>query len=625
MNNDRLPWLRDKVKKLPLDPGCYIMKDKAGKIIYIGKAKALRNRVSSYFRSVEKHTEKVYRMVESVYDFEYIVTASEFEALVLECSLIKEYTPKYNILLKDDKGYSYVKISPGPWSRITAEKQRTDDGATYLGPYTSSFVVSQTVDEANKIFSLPTCTRRFPQEFGKGRPCLNFHIKQCMGVCRGRISEEDYAQTLAAAVDFVKSGSTQALDQLRAEMNTAAENLEFEKAARLRDRIRAIERITERQKVFNTRADNQDIVGFAQVDRLTCAAVLKFRNARLVDKDDYIFTDAGTLQQFRAEFLASYYSTRTDLPKVVSVDGEFDDMEMTERYLTSRAGHKVSLHIPKRSEGYQLVEMARNNAAQRLSHETGRTGREVAALDELARLLGLSAPPTYIEAYDISNIGSDTMVAGMVVFEDARPKKDAYKKFSIKTQFTPDDYACMREVLSRRFQRYFKEQETGRGFGRKPDLILLDGGKGHVGVIRPLLREMGLGDIPVFGMVKDDKHKTRAIAEDGGEIAIHSHRTAFTLVSKIQEEVHRFSIAYSRSKHKATAFELALTQVPGIGEKRARELFRHFKTVKAMKAASVEELAQAPAMTERTAAALYRHLHEDEAPEENLQLTPDKI
>lgn len=611
MNNDRLPYLRNKVKKLPLDPGCYIMKDKSGTIIYIGKAKALKNRVSSYFRSVEKHTDKVYKMVESVYDFEYIVTASEFEALVLECSLIKEYTPKYNILLKDDKGYFYVKISAPPWGRITAEKQKLDDGAIYLGPYTSSFVVSQTVDETNKIFMLPTCNRKFPNEFGKGRPCLNFHIKQCMGVCRGKITEKEYQQVIDSAVEFIKNGSTQAIDKLTDEMMVASENMEFEKAAKLRDRINAINRITEHQKVIYTKADNQDIIGFAQLDKLTCAAVLKFRNQRLVDKDDYIFTDAGELQQFRGEFITNYYSSHTDRPKIVSVDGEFDDMPIIEQYLTQQAGHKVTLHIPKRSEGYQLTQMARNNAAQRLSHETERTGKEVAALDELARLLGLKSAPVYIEAYDISNIGSDTMVAGMVVFENARPKKEAYKKFSIKSQFTPDDYACMREVITRRFNRYFEEQETGRGFGKKPDLILLDGGKGHVGVIRPLLSKMGLGDIPVFGMVKDDKHKTRAIAEDGGEIAINSNRTAFTLVTKIQDEVHRFSITYSRSKHKATAFELSLTKVDGIGENRARALFKHFKTVKAMKSATCEELAEAPSMTVNTATNLYNFLHKN--------------
>lgn len=612
MQNDRLPYLRDRVKKLPQDPGCYIMKDKGGTIIYIGKAKALKNRVSSYFRSVEKHTDKVYKMVEQVDTFEYIVTASEFEALVLECSLIKEYTPKYNILLKDDKGYSYVKISGGKWGRITAEKQKLDDTATYLGPYTSSFVVSQSVNETNKIFLMPTCTRRFPQEFGKGRPCLNFYIKQCMGACRGRISETDYAQVLGNAVEFIKNGSVQAVENLTADMLVASENLEFEKAAKLRDRINAINKITDHQTVINTKVENQDVIGFAQTGLLTCAVVLKFRGQRLVDKDDYVFTDAGDLAQFRGEFITNYYNTHTDRPKTVSVDSELEDQPLIEQYLTKQAGSKVTLLVPKRSEGHQLVEMARSNAAQRLSHETGRTGKEIAALDELARLLGLAATPTYIEAYDISNIGSDTMVGGMVVFEDARPKKDAYKKFSIKTQFTPDDYACMKEVLGRRFSHYFEEKDTGRGFGRKPDLILLDGGKGHVGVIRPLLAELGLGDIPVYGMVKDDKHRTRAIAENGGEIAINSNRSAFTLVTKIQDEVHRFSIAYSRSKHKSAALELSLTKVPGIGESRARALFRHFKTMKAMKAATQAELAATPGMTAKTAENLYRFLHEDE-------------
>ncbi|MEG1760321.1 MAG: excinuclease ABC subunit UvrC [Hydrogenoanaerobacterium sp.] len=610
LQNCRLTYLRDKVKKLPLSPGCYIMKDSGGTIIYIGKAKALKNRVSSYFRSVEKHTDKVYKMVENVYDFEYIVTASEFEALVLECSLIKEYTPKYNILLKDDKGYFYVKISEPPWSRITAEKQKTDEKASYLGPYTSSFVVSQTVDETNKIFRLPTCTRRFPQELGKGRPCLNLHIKQCMGVCCGKISAEEYMQTVNAAVEFIKNGSVQAVQNLNADMLAASEAEEYEKAARLRDRINAINRITERQKVIFTKAESQDVIAFSRSGTLSCAVVLKFRDNRLVDKDDYVLADSGEISQLREEFMTGYYAVRIP-PKLVLCDGKFDGMELVEQYLSEKAGHKVTVHVPERGEGMRFIEMARSNASQRLSHESERTGREVAALDELSRLLGLTKTPVYIEAYDISNIGSQTMVAGMVVFENARPKRDAYKKFSIKTQFTPDDYACMKEVISRRFARYFEEKETGRGFGKKPDLILLDGGRGHVGVVRPILNELGLSDIPVYGMVKDEKHRTRAIAENGGEIAINANRAAFTLVSSIQDEVHRFSVTFSRARHKSTAFELSLTSVAGIGQTRARALFAHFKTIKAMKAASLDELKAVSGISEKTAQGLYVFLHED--------------
>ena len=514
MNNPRLEYLREKVRRLPKEPGVYLMRDKSGKIIYIGKAKALRNRVSSYFRSVEKHLEKVYKMVENVYDFETIVTDSEFEALVLECSLIKQYTPKYNILLKDDKGYSYIKVTPPPFSRIQAVLQKQEnDGCIYLGPYMSSYVVKQTVDEANKVFMLPTCSRKFPQEFRKGRPCLNFHIKQCVGLCRGRIDEAEYAARLEEALDFIRGGSARALERLKEQMLRASENLDFEKAAQYRDRIQAIERITDRQKVVSSKAADADIVAFTQSDSATAAAVLLFRNHRLVDKKDFVFYESGDLSAFRREFLLGYY--REDIPRVIEVDGDFEDRELTEAYFSQKMGHKITITVPQRGEQAKLVEMARNNASQRLSHEVSRTGRELSALDELARLLGLGAPPAYIEAYDISNIGAGTIVGGMVVFEGGRPQKKYYRKFKMKTQLTPDDYASMREMLSRRFARYKEEKSSGEGFGRLPDLILLDGGKGHVAAIQPLLEELGI-TVPVFGMVKDDRHRTRAIAKDGG-------------------------------------------------------------------------------------------------------------
>lgn len=610
MNNPRLEYLREKVKQLPKEPGVYIMRDKSGNIIYIGKAKALRNRVSSYFRSVEKHLEKVYKMVENVYDFETIVTDSEFEALVLECSLIKQYTPKYNILLKDDKGYSYIKITPPPYSRIQAVLQKQEnDGCTYLGPYMSSYVVKQTVDEANKVFMLPTCNRKFPQEFRKGRPCLNFHIKQCVGLCRGRIGEAEYAARLEEALDFIRGGSARALERLEEQMMRASENLDFEKAAQYRDRIQAIQRITDRQKVVSSKAADADIVAFTQSDSATAAAVLLFRNHRLVDKKDFVFYESGDLPAFRREFLLSFY--REDIPRVIEVDGDFEDRELTEAYFSQKMGHKITITVPQRGEQAKLVEMARNNASQRLSHEVSRTGRELSALDELARLLGLGAPPSYIEAYDISNIGADTIVGGMVVFEGGRPQKKYYRKFKMKTQLTPDDYASMREMLFRRFARYEQEKDTDEGFGRLPDLILLDGGKGHVAAIQPLLEEMGM-NVPVFGMVKDDRHRTRAIAKDGGEIAINANKNAFSLVTRIQDEVHRYTIDFSRKSHRKSGMELAMTSVEGIGPARAKALFAAFKTQKAMRQATVEELAAVKGMTSACAQRLYDWLHADE-------------
>ncbi len=613
MDNPRLPYLSDKAHGLPLLPGVYIMKNKAGDIIYIGKAKALKNRVSSYFRSVEKHLPKVYRMVSQVFDFDYIVTDSEFEALVLECSMIKLHTPKYNILLKDDKGYSYIKIFPKEYSRIRQTFQREEDGAEYIGPYLSAYVVKETIDEANRVFLLPTCSKRFPQEFGKGRPCLNFHIKRCMGVCQGRISLEEYHEILAQALEYIKGGSSQSVELMTRQMNEYAENMQFEKAAQLRDRIRAIGKISESQKVVFTSVANQDVIALQRTDTETCAVVLKFRTERLVDKQDFLLGAVDDLDEARQEFLLRYYTTsnRQDLPRKIQLDGPVEDVEIVAQLLSEQAGHKVEIRIPQRGEQLKLMEMAKKNAAEKLSQRGQRTGREVAALDELARLLGLEKPPGYIESYDISNIGSDTVVAGMVVFENGRPLRKCYRKFSIKTVAGTDDYASMSEVLRRRFERYLDPDKQDEAFDRLPDLILLDGGKGHVGTIVPMLAGMGIS-VPVFGMVKDDKHRTRAIAESGGEIAIASHRSAFTLVSSIQEEVHRFSIQYSRSKHQKSALALSLTQCEGIGDKRAAEIYKQFKTVKAIRAASVDELAQVKGMSHPAAERLYQFLHEED-------------
>ncbi len=615
MNNERLPFLRDKARQLPLLPGVYIMRDSTRGIIYVGKAKALRNRVSSYFRSVHKHEEKTFRLVSNVYDFDTIVTASEFEALVLECSMIKQHKPKYNILLKDDKGYRYIRVSGESFPRIAEVKQKplTDDGARYLGPYTSAFVVNETVDEVNKVFLLPTCNKKFPEDFRKGRPCLNFHIKQCMGLCSGKIKQADYAETINHAIQFVSGGSQSTIELLTSRMEQASERMEFERAAAYRDRIRAIERARDRQHVVFAKVSNQDVIAIAQNGAESCAVVLKFREQRLVDKQDYQLGELATLEAARSEFILSYYNQQNEIPKQISLDGDCEDIELIEQYLSEKLGAKVSVHIPQRGEQLKFVQMATANAAQFLAHKIERTGKELQALDELARLLGLPKTPEYIESYDISNYGSQTVVAGMVVFENGRPLKAAYKKFNIKTIDGIDDYGSMREVIGRRFSHYEEEKHTGRGFGRLPDLILLDGGKGHVSSVKPLLDDLGFGSIPLFGMVKDDKHRTRAIAQDGGEISILSTRNAFTLVSKIQDEVHRFSITFMKQKHTKSSFELSLTDVEGIGESRSKALFKHFKTKKAMAAATLEELTAAPQMTKRAAKNLYDYLHPETA------------
>ncbi len=638
MDNPRLDYLRDKVKKLPLSPGIYLMKDKKGQIIYIGKAKALKNRVSSYFRSVENHTPKVYRMVENVWDFEYIVTSSEFEALVLECSFIKQYSPKYNILLKDDKGYHYIRIDGGEYGKITASHQPQKDGARYLGPYLSGYVVNQMVDEVNKAFLLPTCTRKFPQEIGKQRPCLNYHIKQCMAPCSGKISPEEYAEALEEAVNFLKGSGSQIKKILTEKMMQASENLQFEKAARYRDRIRAIDGLRENQKVVSIRYEEEDVIAIVQSSVKCCAVVLQFRDYRLVDKEYFMldemaeFSDAGfaankteqqtsrtVLEELRTQFVLSYYQMKDTVPKAVVLDGESSCRQELEEHLCKKAGRSVQLIVPQKGDQMKLLTMAKENASQQIAEQTKRTGREVSALDELARLLGLHRIPNYIEAYDISNIGSETIVAGMAVFEGGRPLKGAYRKFSVRSVVgKTDDYASMREVITRRLERYEQHKQEGVGFGRLPDLILLDGGRGHVAAVNPIVREMGF-DIPVFGMAKDDRHRTRTIATEDGELSVSSFRAAFDLLTNIQDEVHRFSVTYSRSKHQSKAMDSVLRSVEGIGETRAKNLFLRFRTLKAMEAATIEQLEETPSMTHLAACNLYRALHEGGQPDGDLQ------
>lgn len=604
--NPNLERLSQKARDLSLSPGVYLMKNKEGEIIYIGKAKALKNRVSQYFQQNNpSHNEKVKKMVSQVEDFDYIVVDSEFEALVLECSLIKQNMPKYNILLKDDKGYHYIKITKGEYPRISAQKQLEDDkNAEYMGPFASSFSVSQTVDEVNRIFMLPTCNKKFPQDMKKARPCLNFHIKQCMGVCRGRTSKGEYNDAINQAIAYIKKGEGDLSKRLMDMMNEAAEALDFEKAAKLRDRIAAIKKITDRQKVVMVGAESQDVISFAFIEPTATVAILKFRQSRLVDKEDHVITDVYDISEARQEFLNQYYLSSVDVPKKIIVDSEFEEMKLLEDYLSQKQKHRIYISVPQKGESKQIVDMAYKNAGEKLSKFLSRTAKEVAALEELTKLLALAKAPEYIEAYDISNIGESDMVGGMVVFQNGRPLKKAYKKFKIKNVVGQDDYSSMSEVITRRFNHYFEEKESGEGFGKLPDLILLDGGKGHVATILPIIRGMGL-NVPVFGMVKDSKHRTRAIAADGGEIAISTCKSAFAFITNVQDEVHRFSINYQKTSHKKTTLSLTITRVDGIGEKKAATILKTYKTKEALKAATPEELAKTAKVKIEVATALY--------------------
>ena len=604
-NNNKIKELRKQAMALPLQPGVYIMKDAQSSIIYIGKAKALKNRVSQYFGSDYNHTEKVRRMVSHVDRFEYIVTDSEFEALVLECSLIKQYSPKYNILLKDDKGYRYIRISPPPYSKITVALQKPEDDARYLGPYISGFVVKEAVDEVCRIFQLPTCSRTF----GSGkreRPCLNHYIGQCCAPCAGRLSKEEYDERIEQAAEFLTQGGTKLIARLRERMNEAAENLEFEKAARLRDRIDAIKRLGQKQKVVRSRVAEQDVIALARGEKGVFFEVFRFKKGKLYDREDFQVEEGGSLPSVRAEFLQRYYSMRGHVSPQVTLDGEIDDLELTELWLSEKAGRRVHIVQPQKGEQAQLVEMCRSNAAERAARQAGISGRDAAALDELSRLLGLNEPPRIIEGYDISNTGGSDNVAGMVVFENGQPLKSAYRRFKIKSVVGQDDYGSMREGLTRRLAAYEEHRDENSGFGRLPDLILLDGGRGHVAAVRPVL-EAGGYDIPVFGMVKDDRHRTRAIAADGGEIAINGRRSAFTLISSIQEEVHRYAISYHRQLRSKRGIGTTLTRIEGVGEARARALLKHFGSLKAIRAATVGELAAVKGMSRPAAEAVRRY------------------
>lgn len=611
---ERVKRLRKKSMSLPLRPGVYLMKDKQGTIIYVGKAKALKNRVSSYFGSHYNHTAKVIKMVEHVEDFDYIITDSEFEALVLECSLIKQYSPKYNILLKDDKGYHYVRITNEPWPRIDAVMQLSDDGSEYIGPYTSSFAVRQTVEQVKKIFRLPQCGKTFPVSH-KQRPCLNFHISQCAAPCAGKISHRDYVESVNQAIEFLKGGSDLLIKAMQEEMETAAENLEFEKAAALRDKINAVSKFGEKQKVVSADVAEQDVFALSQTADKACLAVLRFFAGRLCDTEHFLIEAPEDPAQARYELLMRYYSMRERIPPRILIDSLPADCDLLSAWLSEKLGKKVSFAVPQKGGQLKLLEMCRSNAAEKLSLSIGRRGADTQALDELSRLLGLPSPPEYIESYDISHTAGTENVAGMVVFKSAHPYKAAYKRFKIKGFDGQDDCASMAEVLERRFRHYLEEnakpegEKRDEGFARLPDLILLDGAQMQVNAVKAVLIQLGI-DVPVFGMVKDSSHRTRAITGEGGEISINSKRSAFTLVSTIQEEVHRFAIEYHR-KRRSAGISTTLVQIEGVGKKRAAALIKEFKSVSAISKASVAELESAKGIDKRTAQAVYDHFHSD--------------
>ena len=578
--------LYQKACMLPLLPGVYIIRDKSDTIIYIGKAKRLRIRVSQYFREGVPHDNKV------------IVCQSEFEALVLEASQIKAHTPKYNILLKDDKGYSYIRVTREDWPRLSFTLQKEEDGAEYIGPYTSSFAARQMAETAMDAFLLPRCSKRFPQEIGKGRPCLNAHIGKCMAVCSGKISCETYNQAVKNAVHLIRYGKKDILKTLNERMQEASDRLEFETAALLRDQINAITKLTAGQKVVVDPDVEMDVVALAGTPDSVCAAVLRFREGRLTDKREFLFHDTSDID-----------AVRDALPP---------DMDALQQALNQKRGSEVQLYVPQRGDKAHLVEMAHTNAVERLARESGRYAREEKLLDELAQVLGLAKPPRAIESYDISNWGDGSSVCGMVTFKDGKPFKAGYRKFKMKTVAGTDDYASLAETVSRRAAEYEKYAELAKKgepcsnwFGQKPDLLLMDGGRGQVSAAKDALAGTALADVPLYGMVKDDHHRTRAIVDsDGREIAINMNRGTFTFITAIQDETHRFANAYRKQQMKQKSYSSTLTEIPGIGPKTAKALMAQFKSVGAVKEATPDQLENTPGVGKQTAQIIYAYFHE---------------
>ena len=607
---EKINKLRKKAMALPLKPGVYIMKNTNGDIIYIGKAKVLKNRVSQYFGSDTNHSEKVKQMVSNVKDFEYIICDSEFEALILECSLIKQHTPKYNILLKDDKGYHYIKITNGNFRTIKTALQKDDDTADYIGPYSSAFVVKKTVEETQKIFKLPQCNKEFVGKKEQNRPCLNYYIGACSAPCSNKIKKDDYELMVDEAIDFIKGGSKLSLKQLEKEMNSASENLQFEKAAKIRDRIKAIKSISEKQKVISSSYDNQDVFAFVSNSKKVAVEVFSFRNSRLSDRKQYYLDLNDDLFSFRSSFIKQFYLTN-DIPKRIAVDEQFEDVELISRMLSEKLGKKVEITIPQIGEQKRLIEMCKTNALEYIAELEGRHAHLSSALEELQTLLNLDKVPQYIEAYDISHTMGHENVAGMVVFQNGKPLKSAYKKFKIKSFDGQDDCRSMAEVLERRLLEYLNPQKRDASFSKLPDLILLDGGITQLNAVEAVLNRLNI-KVNVFGMVKDSKHKTNAITSNGGEIAIKSNRSAYTLVSNIQEEVHRFAIGFHRKSAQRVMLQTELTEIPGVGVATAEKLLKHFKTMSAIKKAKFDELCKVKGLSKSTAQNIYTYFNTKE-------------
>ena len=602
--------LKEKAHSLPLKPGVYIMQDKQSAVIYIGKAKALKNRVSQYFQDSASHTEKTRAMVNQIDHFDVIVADSEFEALVLECSLIKRHQPRYNILLKDDKGYPYIRLSvQEEYPRFSLVNRPAQDGARYFGPYGSRGSTQAIIEALRSALRLPSCGKKFPRDIGKERPCLNHHMGQCDGYCRGAQLKADHDEAVVQAVSLLEGRYKEVMADLTAEMERAAEELRFEKAAQIRDRLRAIELLGKRQKVVAGSLADTDVVGFFRGEAKSCFVVLHYVDGDLAAKDMELLE---TPMEEQAEDIVSslvkqYYGGRNSLPKQILLPCEIADRVPVTRLLSEQVGRKVELLTPQRGAKMDLIRMANGNAKEEVERATTREERQNKLLATLAHMLGMEHSPRRMESYDISNTGSSDIVASMVVYVDGKPLKRDYRRFKLKDMDGPDDYAAMEQVLTRRFRRMLDGDEK---FVEVPDLLLIDGGQEHVRVAQNVLENLGL-DIPAYGMVKDDRHRTRALVRpDGREIGVQAVPALFALIGQIQEETHRFAIEYHRQLRSGHVKTSVLDKIPGVGDKRRQQLLKQFKTIKAIKSASLEQLAEI--VPQNTAKAVYEYFREKE-------------
>ncbi len=607
--------IQEELKKLPHKPGVYIMRDDRDVILYVGKAIDLRNRVRSYFRENVGRGPAIDKMIALIARFEYIVTDSELEALVLENNLIKEHSPKYNTLLKDDKTYPYIKVTMGEeYPRILFSRTMKKDKSRYFGPYTSAAAVKDTIDLLNKLYSLRTCNRNLPKDAGKERPCLNYHIKQCLGPCQGYVSPDEYRQQVAGALEFLNGNYSPILKELEAKMLAASEQMEFEEAASYRDLYNSVKQVSQKQKITDSVGEDKDILALYQDEGEAVVQVFFVRDGKLIGREHYYMTNVsennkpGILQ----EFVKQFYAGTPFIPRELMLQYEIEDAELIEKWLSERKGSRVYLRVPKIGSKEKLVELAAQNAKLVLSQDREKLkreeGRTIGAAKEIADLLGLEHIYR-MEAFDISNISGFENVGSMVVFEKGKPKSSDYRKFRIKTVTGPDDYACMREVLTRRFvhgmerTKELENPETDRdldSFTRFPDLIMMDGGRGQVNIALEVLKELGL-DIPVCGMVKDDNHRTRGLYFNNVELPIDTRSEGFKLITRIQDEAHRFAIEYHRSLRSKGQVKSVLDDIPGVGPARRKALMRHFASLEDIRNATLEQLLEIPEMNRRVA------------------------